>query len=200
MTIDNDIFPELNHELIKPLQGIDDIDLWKLWQKNKYQGRYLIVLFSRYFNVTQSIDNGLNKAQIKTDYFQRLWFFIIDRLLIYKISDDINLSDFIVQLTEEFFNEEKLIINELYDNYDNQLRYFPLKYYLLKSLDKLSPIERIILLMKDKFVWSEEKILEYLQQKENITLPEVKAHYIQAHSRLLNYLPTDIISIYLQND
>lgn len=199
MTIDNDIFPELNHELIKPLHAIDDIELWKLWQKNTSQARYLIILFYRYVNLTEYIDDGLNKIEINKDYFERLWFFIIDQLLIYKISLETNFSEIILQLIQDFFNQEKVIISEIYhDNYDYQLRYFPLKYYLLKSLDKLSSIERIILLTKDKFDWKEEKILEYLQQKENITLPEIKAYYIQAHSRLLNYLPTDIISIYLE--
>lgn len=200
MTIDNDVFPELNHELIKPLQAVDDIQLWKLWQKNPSQARYLIILFYRYVNLTKYFDDGLNKIKIKTDYFEQLWVFIIDQLLRYKISEESNLPDAILDLVQQFLRNEKIIINQVYDDdSDFQLRDFLLKYYLQKSLEKLSPIERIILVTKDKFAWEEDKILQYLQQqqKKNITLAEIKAYYIQAHSRLLNYLPTDIISIYL---
>jgi hypothetical protein len=202
MTIDNDVFPELNHELIKPLQAVDDIQLWKLWQKNPSQARYLIILFYRYVNLTKCLDDGLNKIKIKKDYFEQLWFFIIDQLLRYKISEESNLPDAILYLSQQFLRDEKVIIKQFYDDdFDFQIRDFPLKYYLQKSLKKLSPIERIILVTKDKFAWEEDKILQYLQQqKNNITLAEITAYYIQAHSRLLNYLPTDIISIYLQND
>jgi hypothetical protein len=202
MNVDNDVFPELNHELIKPLQAIDDIQLWKLWQKNPSHARYLIILFYRYLNLTKSIGDGLNKIEIKKDYFERLWFFMIDELLRYKISEQTNFPDTILELSQQFFNDEKVIISQVYSSdYDFQLRYFPLKYYLQKSLEKLSPMERIILVTKDKFGWEDNKILQYLrQQKDNITLAEIKAYYIQAHSRLLNYLPTDIISIYLQSD
>lgn len=203
MTIDNDVFPELNHELIKPLQAVDDIQLWKLWQKNPSQARYLIILFYRYVNLTKCIDDGLNKIEIKKDYFEGLWFFIIDQLLRYEISEETNLLEVISDLIQQFFYGKKVIIHQVHDyDSDFQLRYFPLKYYLQKSLKKLSPIERIILVTKDKFAWEEEVILQYLQQqnKNNITLAEIKAYYIQAHSRLLNYLPTDIISIYLEND
>ncbi|MBL1209402.1 hypothetical protein [Geminocystis sp. GBBB08] len=201
MTIDNDVFPELNHELIKPLQTIDDIVLWRLWQQNPSQARYLIILFYRYVNLTEYIDDGLNKIEINQEYFERLWFFIIDQLLKYKISEKTNLPDVLLDLSQQFFNNEKLIISQIYqDNDDSKIRYLPFKYYLQKSLDKLSPIERIIVVTKDKFAWEEDKILQYLQLKNNITLPEIRAYYTQAHSRLLNNLPTDIISIYLQND
>jgi hypothetical protein len=202
MTIDNDVFPELNHELIKPLQDIDDIHLWKLWQKNSSQARYLIILFYRYVNLTKYFDNGLNKIEIKKDNFEGLWFFIIKQLLKYQILEEVDLREVILDLIQQFLTDEKFITSKVYgDVSDFQLRYFPFKYYLQQSLEKLSPIERVILVIKDKFDWEEEKILQYLQQHENnITLAEIKAYYTKAHSQLLNYLPTDIISIYLQID
>ena len=199
MTINSDVFPELNHELIKPLQEVDDLELWKLWQKFPHQARYLILLYYRYADFTKNVDNGLNNVETKKQYFERLWFFIIEKIIDYPLTENTVFSEVIEDLINQFFTEEKVIVNQRYKNdYNFQLRYLPLKYYLQKNLGKLSPLERIILVTKDKFGWEDEKVLEYLrQQKQVITLAEIKAYYTQAHSRLLNFLPTDIVSIYL---
>ncbi|BAQ63239.1 hypothetical protein [Geminocystis sp. NIES-3709] len=199
MTIDSDVILELNHELIKPLQDLDDLKLWQLWQKSPHQARYLIVLFYRYAYLTDMINNDLNNIETQQQYFERLWFFLFDRLSTYNIQENSLLSEVITQLINQFFNEEKVIVTQTYQNdYNLQIRYLPLKYYLQKNLDKLPYLERIILVTKDKFTWEDEKILQYLrQQKQEVTLAEIKAYYTQAHSRLLNLLPIDIISIYL---
>ena len=79
-----------------------------------------------------------------------------------------------------------------------QIRFLPLEYFVDRALDKLYPLERLIVVGKDKFVWSDEKICEYLQnQGQNLTRSEVNTYYIQGHSRLLNFLPIDIVTIYL---
>lgn len=199
MSIDNDVFPELNHELIKPLQNFDDLKLWTLWQKYPQQSRYLIMLFCRYANFPEKVAKNFHNIKISLSYFESLWFFMFDRLLNYEIEQDAILSEIIIQLINEFFTGEKIIVtstNKIDDHLE--IRFLPLKYYLQKNLDKLSPLERIILLTKDKFNWEDEKILDYLQQqKQVITLAEIKAYYTQAHSRLLNFLPIDIVSIYL---
>lgn len=199
MSIDNDIFPELNHELIKPLNNVDDLELWQSWQKSPHQPRYLIMLFFRYGNFPQKVAKNFHNIEISLPYLESLWFYLFDRLLNYNIQKDSLLSEIITQLINEFFTAEKIIVTST-NKIDEHLeiRFLPLKYYLQKNLDKLSNIERIILLTKDKFNWDEEKILQYLQQqKQPITLAEIKAYYTQAHSRLLNFLPIDIVSIYL---
>ncbi len=199
MTINNDIFPELNHEIIKPLLETEDILLWKSWQKYPIQARYLILLFYRYLYLTQTSSYYSNRIENQEFYLEKLWFFIFDNLLIYDIEEEEILSQVIINLIQEFFTEENIIFPDTNNcHFDFQLRYLPLKYYLEKSLEKLTPIERIILVTKDKFVWEDDKILQYLQQqKKKITLPEIKAFYTKAHSQLLNNLPTDIVSIYL---
>jgi hypothetical protein len=199
MSIDNDVFPELNHELIKPLQNFDDLKLWTLWQKSPQQSRYLIMLFFRYADFPQKVAKNFHNIELSLPYLESLWFYLFDRLLNDKIEQDAMLSEIITQLIKEFFTAEKIIVtptNKIDEHLE--IRFLPLKYYLQKNLDKLSNIERIILLTKDKFNWDEEKILQYLQQqKQSITLAEIKAYYTQAHSRLLNFLPIDILSIYL---
>lgn len=199
MSIDNDIFPELNHELIRPLQHIDDLQLWQLWQKYSHQPRYLVMLFLRYADLPQKVAKDFYNIEISLPYLERLWFYLFDRISHYDIQKESVLSETINQLIKEFFIAEKIIITNTNKNDQYlEIRFFPLKYYLQKNLDQLSPLERIILLTKDKFNWSENKILQYLQQqKQEITLAEIKAYYTQAHSRLLNFLPIDIVTIYL---
>lgn len=199
MSIDNDVFPELNHELIKPLHNIDDLELWTLWQKYPQQSRYLIMLFFRYADFPQKVAKNFHNLELSLPYKESLWFYLFDELLNYNLEKDSLLSEIITQLVNEFLTAEKVIVTST-DKSDEHLeiRFFPLKYYLKKNLDQLSPLERIILLTKDKFNWEDEKILGYLQQqKQAITLAEIKAYHTQAHARLLNFLPLDIVTIYL---
>ncbi|MGI0481525.1 hypothetical protein ACN4EE_12125 [Geminocystis sp. CENA526] len=198
MTPDSDVFPELNHELIKPLQDIDDLKLWALWQEYPHQARYLMMLFFRYADYPQKIAQNVHNIKISLPYFESLWFFLFDRISSYNIEKDSLFSKIITEYINEFLTDEKVIVTSTNKvNYEQEIRFLPLKYYLQKNLDKLSNLERLILVTKDKFNWEEEKILQYLQQKQTITLPEIKAYYTQAHSRLLNFLPIDIVSIYL---
>ncbi|WP_017293896.1 hypothetical protein [Geminocystis herdmanii] len=199
MSIDNDVFLELNHELIKPLHNVDDLELWILWQKYPQQSRYLIMLFFRYADFPQKVAKNFHNLELSLPYLENLWFFMFDRLLNYNLEKKSLLSEIITQLVNEFLTAEKIIVTSTNKSDEHlEIRFFPLKYYLQKNLDKLSNIERIILLTKDKFNWENEKILDYLQQqKQTITLAEIKAYYTQAHSRLLNFLPIDIVSIYL---
>ena len=65
-TKDSDIFPELNHELIKPLQNVGDVELWELWQKYPQQAKYLLMFFYRYF----SLVNNLTTSHASSSYNQ----------------------------------------------------------------------------------------------------------------------------------
>lgn len=199
MTKDSEIFPELNHELIKPLQNIDDVELWKLWQKYPQQAKYLLMLFYRYFNLINNLITNVNKIDIEQKYYERLWFFIFDQLTNYSLEEDVNFTEVLQQITQNFFERENIIVKEISQNQDlSELRKLPLKYYLQKNIEKLSPLERLIVVSKDKFAWEDEQIFQYLEgQKKIITLAEIKAYYTQAHSKLVNLLPIDIVAIYL---
>jgi len=199
MTFNSDIFPELNHELIIPLQPFSDQELWQFWTTYPHQHRYLVMIFFRYAFFPCQVVSSENNIELSATYLELLWFFIFDRINEYQEDKTIILSELIANLTKQFLWEERLIISSTNSQKDNsELRYFPLKYYLENNLDRLSNLERMILVVKDKFNWEDETISQYLQQqKQRITLAEIKAYYTQAHSHLINNLPIDIISIYL---
>ena len=196
------IFPEINHELMIPLQSLDDLQICQKWQQEPSKYRYLLAIFYRYYQLQNIFEIDLNVQYLIDKYYVQLWYFIFDELFA-NISLQVpnTLKDTIRLLTESFFLKEKIANETLKaDNQINRenIRYLPLQYCLEKALNQLSPLERIIIIARDKFVWEEGKIVQYLQQqKQSITLSELNAYYAQAHSRLLNSLPTDIITIYL---
>lgn len=196
------IFPEVKHELIRPLISLEDLQICQMWQQEPHKYRYLLTIFFRYHQLNKSFEIDLNVQYLINKYYFQLWYFIFDELFNYIYLPTPNvLKNAIQSLTEKFFLKEE--INNHQYNIKNQIneemiRYLPWQFFLEKALDKLSPLERIIIVTKDKFAWQEEKILEYLQQqKQKITLSELNAYYSQAHSHLLNSLPMDIITIYL---
>ena len=196
------IFPEINHELMIPLQSLDDEQICHKWLQEPDKYRYLLAIFYRYYQLQNSFDIDLNVQYLIDKYYVQLWYFIFDELFAnISLSVPNALKDTIQLLIESFFLKEEIANEKLTaDNRINQenIRYLPLQYFLAKALNNLSPIERIILITKDKFGWEEDKILQYLQQQNQLmSLSELQSYYTQAHSRLVNNLPTDIITICL---
>ena len=196
------IFPELNHELMIPLQSLDDFQICQKWQKEPNKYRYLLAIYYRYYQLNNLFDIDLNVQYLIDKYYVQLWYFIFDGLFSnISVQAPNILKDTIQLLTESFFLKDEIANEKLkadHQIYPDNIRYLPLQYFLEKGLNQLSPLARIILIAKDKFGWEEEKIGQYLQQnQQSLTLSELKAYYTQAHSQLLNCLPTDIITIYL---
>ena len=196
------IFPEINHELMIPLQSLDDEQICHKWLQEPDKYRYLLAIFYRYYQLQNSFDIDLNVQYLIDKYYVQLWYFIFDELFTnISLSVPNALKDTIQLLIESFFLKEEIANEKLTaDNQINQenIRYLPLQYFLAKALNNLSPLERIILITKDKFGWEEDKILQYLQQQNQpMSLSELKSYYTQAHFRLVNNLPTDIITICL---
>ena len=196
------IFPEINHELMIPLQSLDDEQICHKWLQEPDKYRYLLAIFYRYYQLQNSFDIDLNVQYLIDKYYVQLWYFIFDELFAnISLSIPNALKDTIQLLIESFFLKEKIANEKLTaDNKINQenIRYLPLQYFLAKALNNLSPLERIILITKDKFGWEDDKILQYLQQQNQpMSLSELQSYYTQAHSRLINNLPTDIITICL---
>lgn len=195
--------PEFNHELIIPLQDFDDIFLWKNWQNNQEKARYLVAIFARYYHILETLKTDLEDSTVIDKYFKQIWFYIFEKLAVYNISENTFLEKTIVNLARGFFQQNLIYTYFSLENKDFDLlkKYIPLIYFLNKSLDKLSALERIILVAIDKFGWQEDKLLRYLQQYEqDLTIVELKSHYTKSYSNLINNLPTDIIAIYLQDN
>ena len=199
-----DIFPEINHELIFPLQSLDDFQLCQKWDHEPHKYRYLLAIFFRHYKLVDTVKVNNKYQELIHNYYLQLWYFIFDQLLLTLPSEKFNLEAALKSLVEEFFSQKESIDNQIStqkESFNGNVRYLPLQYFLEKALSKLYPLERIIIVTKDNFGWDENKILEYLhQQEQNITLSELKAYYTQAHSRLINALPTDIITIYLNDN
>ncbi len=196
-----ELFPEINHELIIPLNSLDDFQIGKKWENEPYKCRYLLAIFFRHYRLANVLQAKPKYKKLIYTYYDKLWFYIFDLFLVNIRASQYNVQVVINSLVEEFFAQKQIVSEKT--NLVNQLpqknlRYLPLQYFLEKSLKQLYPLERIVIMTQDNFQWEEEKILEYLnQQEQNITLSEVRAYYTQAHSRLINYLPTDIVTIYL---
>ncbi|WP_330203315.1 hypothetical protein [Cyanobacterium sp. Dongsha4] len=204
MNSNNIFFSDLNHELLIPLHKESDIFLWEKWQSNPSKARYLVEIFIRYHKLINDCqENYIDKVSLDK-YYKQIWFYIIDNLLEYPISEETILRDVIFTLSKNFFQEHNVIYNSFYINpidYDLLKKYIPLIYFLNKSLNKLNSLERLTIVAIDKFGWQEEKLIEYLRQhQQNLTIAELKSYYTKGYSNLINNLPTDIIAIYLQND
>ncbi len=201
MNNNSDFCPELDHELIIPLQNFDDIYLWKQWQNHQEKARYLVAIFGRYYNVIESLKIDFQDDTVINKYFKQIWIYIIDKLAYYPIYENTVLKDTIINLAKTFFQEQNVIYNPVYVqviDYNLLKRYVPLIYFLTQGLNRLTPLERLTIVAIDKFGWQEDKIIKYLQQhQQDLTMAELKSYYAKGYSNLINNLPTDIIAIYL---
>ena len=74
----------------------------------------------------------------------------------------------------------------------------PLKFYLEQALDRLPPLNRLIIVVSEKFAWSKEKIINYLEQQGDIvSLADVEICLREGYQILETNLPSDIRAIYL---
>ena len=74
----------------------------------------------------------------------------------------------------------------------------PLWCYVERALDRLEPLQRLIVLMAQTFSWSETRIAAYLQAEgERISPSQVGGRLREAYRELELALPDDIRAIYL---
>ena len=193
-------FPEQEHEIIEQLQSLNNFQLSQKWKYEPNKCRYLLAIYFRSYQLSNIIKpNPEYKEKIELNY-QQLWSFIFDKLLLSLPAEKYNLDLVLNLLTQDFFSKfaTELELKKSSDLTDEQIRFLPLEYFVDKALTTLYPLERFIIVSKDKFSWSDEKICNYLQEhKQNLTNSEVNTYYMQGHSRLINALPNDIVTIYL---
>lgn len=76
----------------------------------------------------------------------------------------------------------------------------PLWCYVEQSLDRLQPIQRLMVVMAQTFRWSETRIAAYLQAEGEMLSPaQVRVQLQEGYRRLEAVLPDDIRAIYLEN-
>lgn len=88
--------------------------MWKKWQSNPSQARYLVEIFIRYHKlINDSQENDIDKVTLDK-YYKQIWFYIIDNLLEYPISKDTILRDVIFTLSKNFFFKNIMLFINLF--------------------------------------------------------------------------------------
>ena len=201
MNILTKAFPEQEHEILSNLNTLDDFQLSQKWDNEPCRYRYLLAIYFRHHELLNVIEKNPELQHAIHNNYQDLWFFIFDQVLLVLPAQQHNLSNALEILTKEFLSQmtidsESSDVNNLTEE---QIRSVPLEYFVSQALEKLYPLERLIILGKDKFSWSDEKICNYLEQHQkcSVTRSEINTYYMQGHSHLINVLPSDIVTIYL---
>ncbi|QDZ40575.1 sigma-70 family RNA polymerase sigma factor [Euhalothece natronophila Z-M001] len=199
-------FPEANHPLIQPLFHHSDLELLTLLQRHPEQGKYFIAIFCRYSPLIYTIIRHSARSRIQSDYlFAQIWrhlYYEMQGLNINEldVTGDNSLQSWLIKMVAVTLNQVEIPpVKEI--NYDLKAAPPPFWCHLEIALNKLPPIVRLMVLMAQTFHWSESRIAEYLQeQKENLSVEEVKSGLKQGYKLLETALPDDIRMIYLYRD
>ncbi|MGA1355746.1 MAG: sigma-70 family RNA polymerase sigma factor [Prochlorothrix sp.] len=198
-------FPESNHPLVQALAQRSDQDLLTLFQRYPEQGCYFAAIFCRYTPVVYTLVQHSVSSPVQADYL----FAVTWRHLYYELggldlhrSDPSNptkatLQSWLIQVTAQCINQAQLPPVEAIA-YNLEAAPPVLWCYIYQSLDRIDPLNRLILIMGETFRWSETRISAYLRAEgENLAPAEVRQRLEVAQAELLADLPQDIREIYL---
>jgi len=203
--------PEATHPLIHPLLQVNDSTLMTLLQNNPHKGKYLVAIFCRYHHkirlliskITEQTSVNLsenNITAIACFVWKEIAHFLVnfDRENLSTIEKE-SLYVWLTSFVEDLLNHKQF--SETYlDKHNLQFNLFPLYFYTEIALNLLTPKERLIVVTQDKFAWGKDQIINYLEAKgEMITEDQVQSIYDQAHRKILEFIPSDIDLIYLDN-
>jgi hypothetical protein len=195
--------PEANHPLIQALLTYQDDELLSLLQYHPERGKYFLAIFCRYSELIYTVITSSVSSEIVANWiFALAWQQIFTQLSTLELEPEgepegQSLSNWLIYLTSLTIAESESISVESI-NEDLSFTSLPLKFYLEQALDRLPPLNRLILVMTEKFAWSKEKIVTYLhEQGEIVSLAEVETYLQEGYQMLESNLPSDISSIYL---
>ena len=196
-------FTESNHPLVKSLFHHSDGQLLSLFQNHSEQGKYFTAIFCRYSPIVYTLISHSARSPVQADYlFALTWRHIYHEMRGLELRTDgeagVNsFQNWLINMTAVCINQANLPPVESI-NYDLKTTPPPLWCYLEQSLDLLSPIIRLTVLMAQTFHWSETRIAAYLQAEgEMISPAEVQDYLIEGYQLLEEGLPEDIQAIYL---
>jgi hypothetical protein len=198
-------FPECSHPLIDALNHYSDQELLTLFQRHPDAGKYFTTLFCRYSPIVYSLIRHSVRSPVQADYL----FAVTWRHIYYELggidlhepptSDGkpFTLQSWLINITAVCINRMELPPVESI-HYRLEGASPPLWCYLEQALDRLIPIQRLMVLMAQTFHWSETRIAAYLQAEgEIVSSDEVKQRLDEAYQALEAALPEDIAEIYL---
>ena len=211
------LFPEANHPLIQPLLKYEDWELLHLLQHHPDEGKYFLAIFCRYSELTYTLIGSSVSSEIVANYlFGLVWREIFNQLSTLELDSEResggqSLLNWLIELTSLIINEfESISVESINDDLPTTslpLKFYleqaldgllPLKFYLERALDRLPPLNRLIVLVSEKFAWNKEKIVTYLQQQgEIVSDSDVEIYLQEGYQILTTNLPSDIRSIYL---
>jgi hypothetical protein len=206
-------FPECNHAIIQQLGHLSDRELLQRFKAEPEAGRYFTAIFCRYSPVVFSLITHSARSPVQAEYlFALTWRHILNELpgldldaAKATVAGDteqgrsLSLQSWLINVTALCINQASLPdVEEIH--YSLAQASPPLWCYVERSLDRLDPLERLILVMAQTFRWSDTRIAAYLQAEgARIKPAEVAVRLRQAGQNLEAALPEDIRSIYLMD-
>jgi hypothetical protein len=204
-------FPECNHAIIQQLGHLSDRELLQRFKAEPEAGRYFTAIFCRYSPVVFSLITHSARSPVQAEYlFALTWRHILNELsgLDLDVAEatvageteqgrSLSLQSWLINVTALCINQAALPeVEEIH--YSLNQASPPLWCYVERSLDRLDPLERLILVMAQTFRWSDTRIAAYLQAEGERMMPtEVAVRLKQAGQNLEAALPEDIRTIYL---
>jgi hypothetical protein len=202
-------FPESDHYLVQSLQHLSDRELVSLFQQHPEAGRYFTAIFCRYNPMVYTLIRHSARSPVQADYlFALTWRHILHELTglscpTAEATEDsqkpFTLQNWLVNVTALCINQA--VIPEVESiHYSLAQASPPFWCYLEQALDRLPPLERLVLVLALTFRWSEARIVAYLQAEgEQLSATDVRQTLDQAYRRLEEALPEDIRMIYLHD-
>lgn len=197
-------FPECSHPLVSSLNHYSDQELLTLFQRHPESGKYFTMLFCRYSPLVFSLIRHSVRSPVQSDYlFAVTWRHIYYELggldlHVYTMSDQpFTLQSWLINITALCINRMELPPVESI-NYSLKAASPPMWCYVEQALDRIAPIQRLMILMAQTFHWSETRIAAYLQAEGEVVSPgDVRRQLNEAYQALEAVLPEDITAIYL---
>ena len=198
-------FPECSHDLVVASNHYNDHELLTLFQRHSDSGKYFTAIFCRYSPIVFSLIRHSVRSPVQADYlFAVTWrhlYYELGGLDLHERSTadgkPFTLQNWLIQITAACINRMELPPVESI-HYCLAEASPPMWCYVEQAIDRLPPIQRLMILMAQTFHWSETRISAYLQAEgEIVSVAEVKQRLDEAYQALEAALPEDIAEIYL---
>ena len=206
-------FPECNHAIVQQLGHLNDRELLRHFKAEPEAGRYFTAIFCRYSPVVFSLISHSARSPVQAEYlFALTWRHILNELGGLELPDadppeasgktsgrSLSLQSWLINVTALCINQANLPdVEEIH--YSLSQASPPLWCYVERALERLNPLERLILVMAQTFRWSDTRISAYLQAEgERIPSAEISVRLRQAAQSLEAALPEDIRTLYLES-
>jgi hypothetical protein len=197
-------FPEADREILQSLAHYSDRELVSLHQLHPEQGKFFTALFCRYGAIVHSVVQQAVESQLQADYlFAIAWRQIFAELGRVQLSADAeatNWQNWLMDITGGTIDRVEVPPA-------SQIRSTltaappPLRCYLERALDAISPLARLIVVMTQSLKWNEQRISAYLQgEGQQIPAASISTYLTEGYQQLEAAVPEDIRAIYLSGE